>query len=74
MIELRMQPGASAALALTQVKLIATRFPGEEELTITVEGTERRIRLGDVWLYDGSSEACLSALAEFGEVERHVGR
>lgn len=36
MIELRVVAGLDAAAGLTQVKLIATRFPGEHELMIVV--------------------------------------
>lgn len=64
-----MQAGADAAAALTQVKLAASRFPGDHELAIRImRGDEsvRSLRLGPLWMYDGSS-ACLSALAEFGE-------
>lgn len=72
MIELRVEAGLEAAAALTQIKLMATRFPGDHELRVVVrsprtEGGERQLRLGPMWTYDGS-EACLSALAEFGEV------
>jgi hypothetical protein len=65
-IELRMVPGAAAAASLTQVKLIATRFPGEQELTVLVG--ERRLGLGPDWRYDGSP-ACMAALNEFGTAE-----
>lgn len=89
MIELRVQAGAAAASSLTQVKLLATRFPGDHELTIVVYArpsvaievdpfsggqrsvpttpAPRRLTLGEPWRYD-ASPACLSALAEFGEV------
>lgn len=36
MIVLTVQPGVEGAGALTTIKLIATRFPGEHELTILV--------------------------------------
>lgn len=70
MIELRVQPGAAAAASLTQIKLIATRFPGVEPLRILVG--ERKIDLGPEWRYDGSS-ACIAALSEFGEVRTRGG-
>lgn len=78
MIELHVEPGLEAAAALTQVKLAATRFPGEHELVIVVHessgavagdratGPEvRRLTLGEPWAYD-ASPACLAALNEFG--------
>jgi hypothetical protein len=69
-IEVRMKPGVDAAAGLTQVKLIAARFPGEHELRIRLvaedgETTIRTLTLGPLWMYDGS-DACLAALGEFG--------
>lgn len=67
-IVLRVQGGVTAAGALTQIKLAATRFPGEMRLAIEVcHGEERitTITLGPEWGYDGSP-ACLAALGEFG--------
>lgn len=77
MIELHVEPGLEAAAALTQVKLCATRFPGEHELVVVVHeaspapaerasGREvHRLTLGEPWAYD-ASDACLAALNEFG--------
>lgn len=73
MIELRVAAGAAAASSLTQVKLIATRFPGEHELAVIVSREqpvddgpgEFVLTLGREWLYDGSP-ACMAALNEFG--------
>lgn len=69
-IELKMPGGVDAAASLTQVKLLATRFPGEHELTIMLDTSRagtRRLRLGPTWKYD-ASPGCLAALAEFGEL------
>lgn len=64
-----MQPGLDAAAGLEQIKLAATRFPGEHELRIRLVResgeTIRTLTLGPLWLYDGS-DACLAALGEFG--------
>lgn len=65
MITLRMTPGAEAAFALTEVKTIAWRYPGEHELRLLVG--DRVIELGPMWTYD-ASPACLAALGEFGRV------
>jgi hypothetical protein len=75
-IELRMRPGADAAAALTQVKLTATRFPGEHELRIRLVddagATLRTLALGPLWLYDAGSP-CMAALSEFGEPSILIG-
>ena len=73
MIVLHATPGADAAAVLTQLKLAALRFPGDQRLKIVVlrpwHGGERRtVMLGRTWRYDGSA-ACLAALGEFGRVE-----
>ena len=75
MIRLSMISGANAAAALTTIKLIATRHPGEHDLTVVVRTPDELLRgdkgrallLGEPWRYSGS-EACLSALREFGDV------
>ena len=76
MIVLHMVTGANAAAALTQIKLVATRFPGDHQLQIVARSPDqvirgepgRRLTLGDPWRYE-PSEACLAALREFGDVE-----
>ncbi len=67
--------GANAAAALTTVKLIATRHPGEHDLTVHVRTPDELLRgekgrallLGPPWRYEASA-ACLVALREFGDV------
>lgn len=66
MIILRVQPGLEAAVALADIKLMAARFPGDEQLELRVG--QRSIRLGEPWGYDASPQ-CLAALGEFGTVE-----
>lgn len=58
---------------LKQIKLIATRFPGETALEIVTANpgagqSDLRLTLGHRWRYD-ASPACLAALGEFGTVE-----
>lgn len=65
MITLTVESGLAAAESLTVIKLIATRFPGDHELTIRLGA--RALNLGPLWLYD-ASEPCLAALREFGDV------
>lgn len=69
MIVLQVRPGQDAAVTLVQVKLAATRFPGRHRLRLLVQvaGQTRQVTLGKHWRYD-PSEACLSALREFGDV------
>ncbi len=75
MIRLSMIAGANAAAALTTVKLIATRHPGEHDLTIHTRTPDELLRgekgrallLGEPWRYS-ASEACLASLREFGDV------
>lgn len=58
-------PGASPAEeTVTQLRLLALRFPGREPLTL-VAG-DRRLVLGREWRYD-ASRACLAAMQEFGD-------
>jgi hypothetical protein len=69
-IELRVEPGLEAARALLRVKQLAWEHQGAHELHIVAakpEGGELRVGLGPEWRYSGTP-ACLSALAEFGEV------
>lgn len=75
-IALRIVAGHNAAEALTQIKLAASRFPGEHELTLLISTPDdllsgrvtRRLALGPAWRYD-ASPACLAALREFGTPE-----
>jgi hypothetical protein len=65
-IVLRVQPGFEAAAALSEIKIMSRRFPGEEHLAILVG--QRRLDLGPLWTYDASPQ-CLAALGEFGTIE-----
>lgn len=65
MIVLEVQPGLAAAAALTEIKMVATRFPGAHVLHL--KAGPRTLRIGAEWLYD-ASPACLAALGEFGTV------
>ena len=66
MIVLRVDDPLRAASSLAQIKLAATRFPGDHELQLLAGG--RRLTLGPEWRYD-ASPACLAALSEFGDAE-----
>lgn len=74
MIILNVRAGLDAAEGLKQIKLLAMRFPGEEELSLvvhppaSVDGDPRVLTLGEAWRYD-DSPACRAALSEFGEIE-----
>lgn len=78
MIELAMIAGQQAAAALTEIKIAATRFPGDHELRLLVSTPDdylrgrvtRTVVLGPDWQYDGSA-ACLAALGEFGTATLH---
>jgi hypothetical protein len=67
-IEMRVEPGARAALALLSIKRIAWDHPGEHELRLLVATSragDRRLTLGPLWKYAETPE-CLAALGEFG--------
>lgn len=64
MIELRVLPDAAAEV-LTQIKLMALRFPGDHDLRLLV--ASKALVLGPEYRYD-ASPACLAALSEFGVV------
>jgi hypothetical protein len=75
MIILRIVAGGGAEAVLTQVKLLATRFPGEHELRLDVRFSDahgRTLTLGPARRY-AASEPCLAALREFGAVEVTLG-
>lgn len=66
MIVLRVPGAAPASEVLTQLRLIALRFPGDQPLAVAAAG--RRLTLGRDWTVDGTP-ACLAALGEFGDPE-----
>lgn len=71
MIELRVEGGPSAALALSRIKQTAWDHPGNQQLVVVVPALSKpepvRLALGPAWRYSGSPQ-CLAALSEFGEV------
>lgn len=68
MIELKVPAGVASAVALTSIKAVALKHPGDHELRLFVvrDGeVKRTLTLGPMWACD-ASPAAMAALGEFG--------